>query len=68
MKWNWQHKNQPIFKYDEEVLKAYEIDFLKGSSIIFGAYQHITENDKKNILVEIISEEALKTSEIEKAL
>jgi len=65
MKWNWQHKDWPIFKYNEEILREYEIDFLKGTSVVFGAFQHIAENDKKNILVEIISEEALKTSEIE---
>ncbi len=65
MEWNWQHKEWPKFTYDEDALKEYEVDFLKGSSVVFGAVQHITENDKKNILVEIISEEALKTSEIE---
>ena len=65
MKWNWQSKEWPEFSYDSSALTALETQFLQGSGVFYGAYKHITEDEKQTLLIDIISEEALKTSEIE---
>lgn len=65
MQWNWQDQNWPNFIYDEESIKALEASFLKQSGVYFGAYRHISAEDQTRILVGLLSDEALKTSEIE---
>lgn len=65
MKWNWQQKDWPDFRYDRKSLTRLEERFLHRSGLSFGAYKHITEKEKANLTVDLICEEALKTSEIE---
>ncbi len=65
MRWNWQHKDWPNFKYKTKDLKALEEQFLHRSGLLFGAYKHINDEEKDLLRVELISTEALKTSEIE---
>jgi Fic family protein len=65
MKWNWQQKDWPKFTYKKENLEKLENDFLYASGLMFGVYKHLKAQDQKNLIVEIISSEALKTSEIE---
>ena len=65
MSWNWQKNWWPNFKYDENILKKYESTFLHNSGIFLGTLKHIIGEEKKLLSVEIICEEALKTSEIE---
>ncbi|MCK6418359.1 MAG: Fic family protein [Alphaproteobacteria bacterium] len=65
MKWNWQHKNWPNFIYDAAALSEYESQFLHKAGIMHGSLKHVTEDDKDSLRVELISEEAYKTSEIE---
>ncbi|KLN58864.1 cell division protein Fic [Kiloniella spongiae] len=65
MKWNWQQKDWPDFQYDSEKLAEFETRFLKESGVILGAYKHITEDEKQTLIIDMISDEALKTSEIE---
>lgn len=65
MKWNWQHKNWPNFTYDATALSEYESQFLHKAGIMYGSLKHITEDDKESLRVQLISEEAYKTSEIE---
>jgi len=65
MNWNWQLKDWPNFNYNEDKLRELEAVFLKESSTVYGAYQHIDDNNKKNIIVELITDEAINTSEIE---
>ena len=63
--WNWQQKNWPNFSYNEHALKELEEQFLKNSGEHSGALKHISDEDKELLKVELLSEEALKTSEIE---
>ena len=63
--WNWLHKNWPNFTYDKEVIEPLELFFSKNTGLVLGAIKHIEGVSKNNLLVEILSEEALKTSEIE---
>jgi len=65
MAWNWQRKEWPNFSFKNDTLTALEAQFLQSSGMFFGAYKHITDDEKQGLLIDIISEEALKTSEIE---
>jgi Fic family protein len=65
MQWNWQQKDWPNFTYDEAVIAPLENRFLQESGVLRGAFTHIAEAEKKQLTIELISTEALKTSEIE---
>ncbi|MBL4836858.1 MAG: Fic family protein [Kordiimonadaceae bacterium] len=65
MIWNWQQKEWPNFSFEADVLASREAKFMQSSGVFYGAYKHITEDEKKVLLIDIICEEALKTSEIE---
>ena len=64
-KWNWQHKNWPKFTYDETALKELEYEFIQSSGLALGAFKHVSDDEKEQLLIEVLSDEALKTSEIE---
>lgn len=63
--WNWLLKKWPHFSYDKEVLEKIELQFFQNSGSVLGAFKHIRGATKDDFLVEILSNEALKTSEIE---
>ncbi|MFH1428208.1 MAG: Fic family protein [Candidatus Margulisiibacteriota bacterium] len=65
MIWNWQKDDWPQFTYDQALIEELEAKFLHGSGVLFGTYQHISDEDKKILMIDLISDEALKTSEIE---
>ena len=63
--WNWQRAEWPNFTYNPEQLQSLEEQLKHESGIFLGAFKHLGEEDKKLLTVELISNEALKTSEIE---
>jgi Fic family protein len=63
--WNWLLKNWPHFSYDKNVLEKLELQFSQNTGTVFGAIKHIEGVSKDDLLVEILSTEAIKTSEIE---
>lgn len=65
MRWNWQNKDWPEFEYDPEDFSDYETEFLQKSGVILGSLKHITQDDKDTLKVNLMSDEAFKTSEIE---
>lgn len=65
MKWNWQQSDWPGFTFDSMVLDDLEREFLQASGVLQGAYKHLKDDDKSELTVSLISEEAYKTSEIE---
>lgn len=65
MKWNWQKPDWPNFTYKTDDLERAEQDLLHSSGVLFGAYKHLAGEDRDRLKVELISSEALKTSEIE---
>lgn len=65
MIWNWQHKNWPDFTYNEAVFSEYENRFLHKAGIMYGSLKHIAQGDKDVLRIQLMSEEAYKTSEIE---
>lgn len=63
--WNWQQPDWPLFRYDARELEALEAAFLRQSGEFSGSIRHVSDGDKERITVELISQEALQTSEIE---
>ncbi len=64
-KWNWQQDDWPRFRFDKSTLEEREAKFLLRGGLLLGALLHIGDNDKSALTVDLISNEALKTSEIE---
>lgn len=65
MTWNWQRPDWPDFTHDKTVLEGYEKKFLTLAGEFIGAFRYIGPQDRETLKIELISEEALKTSEIE---
>ena len=65
MKWNWEQKDWPKFRYKKEEITKLEHEFLYSSGKLFGVYTHLQEQEQKKLYIELITSEALKTSEIE---
>ncbi len=65
MIWNWQHEDWPHFRWDKDALAQAEAQFLRQSGVLIGATRHFNEEDKNRLVVDLITGEALKTSEIE---
>jgi Fic family protein len=68
MTWNWEQPSWPKFTYDSRALQSLEQQFLLQSGEFVGAYKHIGADDQEVLKIELISEEAVKTSEIEGAI
>ena len=65
MTWNWQQPGWPTFTYDPAALEPLERQFLLHSGEFFGVFKHVGPDDRDSLKIELISDEALKTSEIE---
>ncbi len=65
MTWNWQRKDWPHFRYATEALHAVEHRFLRQAGELCGVIKHLVQADKQILTVDLISDEALKTAEIE---
>jgi Fic family protein len=68
MIWNWQQEKWPDFIYDKEALAQYETRFQHEAGVIHGAVRHLTEENKTRLTIDLISNEAVTTSEIEGAI
>src|SRR5215470_18109112 len=65
MTWNWQQPDWPNFIYDTKALEPLEQQFLGQAGEFVGAYKHVRADDQDTLKIDLISEEAVKTSEIE---
>jgi Fic family protein len=65
MTWNWQKADWPNFSYDPRALEPLEQQFLRQSGEVIGAVRHVGPDDRDALKIELISEEAVKTSQIE---
>jgi len=65
MTWNWEQPDWPNFTYDSGALESLEKKFLLQSGELVGACRHIGADDQATLKIELISDEAVKTSEIE---
>jgi Fic family protein len=65
MAWNWQRPDWPNFTFDATALEPFERQFLLHSGEFIGVFKHIGTDDRDTLKIELIGDEALKTSEIE---
>jgi Fic family protein len=65
MTWNWQRPDWPNFKWDRSRISAAEEQFLLGAGVAIGTVKHLNEEDHEQLLVELMSGEAVTTSAIE---
>lgn len=65
MAWNWQKSDWPHFSWDKDALEELEARFLHQSGILLGTLKHMDDEQKQGLTIELISTEAMKTSEIE---
>jgi len=65
MAWNWQISGWPEFRYDAAAMATFEQRFLLSSGEILGAVQHVRPTERDQLRIELLSDEAMKTSAIE---
>jgi Fic family protein len=65
MQWNSQSADWPNFRYEAARLVPLEQKFLQSAGEVIGAVRHFDEDDSSQLRIELLSEEAIKTSEIE---
>lgn len=65
MHWNWTQSGWPDFTYDRAALDALERRFLLASGEVLGAVRHVVQGDRERLQIELLSEEAMRTSAIE---
>lgn len=65
MRWNWQNPDWPKFRFRPAQLTEREALFLRQSGVVIGTVRHVPDEERLSLIIELISTEALKTSEIE---
>ena len=65
MPWNWQIPGWPDFRYDASVIAPVEHRFLLSSGEILGAVRHVSPAERDQLRIDLLSDEAMKTSAIE---
>ncbi len=65
MSWNWEQDDWPALRFDADAIAPFEDQFLEGGGVLTGAARHLREDAREALTVEVLSSEALKTSEIE---
>ncbi|MDQ6970799.1 MAG: Fic family protein [Mariprofundus sp.] len=65
MMWNWEQKNWPEFTYNSSALEVLEQRFIVESSKLIGASSIITDEQQQRFTIDLMSEEALKSSMVE---
>tara|TARA_R110002012_G_scaffold273349_2_gene459172 strand:+ start:207 stop:467 length:261 start_codon:yes stop_codon:yes gene_type:complete len=65
MRWNWTQPDWPNFRYDSAAIEPLERRFLLCAGEILGAVRHVTGEEHNRLRIELLSEEAMRTSAIE---
>lgn len=65
MPWNWQTSDWPEFRYDGAALATAEDCFLLSSGKILGVVEHVKLGERDQLRIDLLSEEAMKTSALE---
>ena len=64
-KWNWQQENWPHFEFESTDFQKYENEFLLNAWRLSWALVHLHKTEKDHLQVQLLSDEAMNTSEIE---
>lgn len=65
MIWSWQQSDWPNFRFQPAKLVEREAAFLRQSGVIVGTVRHLPADERMPLVIDLMSTEALKTSEIE---
>jgi Fic family protein len=65
MAWNWTLPGWPDFRYDPAALEQAEARFLLSSGEVLGAVHHVGAQERTQLRIELLSDEAMQTSAIE---
>jgi len=65
MIWNWQLDDWPDLTWDDTRLVEAEQQFLVGGGVILGSLKHLGDEERIPLTIEVLSNEAMTTSEIE---
>jgi Fic family protein len=65
MAWNWQQPQWPHFTWDPARIARAEDQFLLGSGVFIGSFDHLDSGERERLTIEAMGEEALTTSRIE---
>lgn len=65
MAWNWELGDWPDFIRDRQKLAAREARFLEQAGILIGTSRHISDEDRIELGISVMSLEAIDTSQIE---
>lgn len=65
MRWIWQQPKWPDFDWNDSRLAGAEEQFLLASGVFLGTVKHLAADDRDQLNVESMSNEAITTSEIE---
>lgn len=63
--WSWQDKKWPNYEWDSSKLVRAEQLFTEGAGVMAGVSRHMLADDQQALSIELISAEAMDTSEIE---
>jgi hypothetical protein len=65
MTWNWQDPDWPHFVWQADLLAQAENLFLQQAGIVVGASSHLGDEENSLLFIELMSNEATDTSQIE---
>ena len=65
MRWNWQQDLWPEWQHDAVVLAGKKERFLLRAGQLIGVWSRLADEDRATASVDIVTDEAMKTSEIE---
>lgn len=65
MKWNWQKSGWQKFTYDITALQHFEEKFTRLCGEITGAFKHLESEEKDELRITLLRDEAMQTSKIE---
>jgi Fic family protein len=65
MTWNWQLPDWPDFTWNQTSLTRAETLFAEGAGMVIGSSRHLDDTSRENLVVDIMSVDALATSAIE---
>jgi Fic family protein len=65
MRWNWEQQEWPDFVWDASKLEPLETQFIHLAGVQQGVFKHTLEADRIPLLIGLMTDEALTTSEIE---
>lgn len=65
MTWNWELEGWPKFEWNPELLRVREQAFIENAAIAVGTMRHLGKDDREDVVIDLLSADALSTSAIE---